>query len=292
MPSSPSGELAAIIANYSRSLMQAARELGSASTERVILAGKLHHVDPDEEPRFEAYLIHLVGTDGSVATSRYTMEVFAWDDPAIDNGERFRAACSDDIGDDCSALRDYAEVQLPLGKFSAANGMEAIEGIIWFPDDDGLPIVYANINGPDAPPRFLETQATGKTYTRHGDGTVGGELRARDLANKELPGVFRGQVVDRLAHRPPEMTLAEILTATNALGYWHQVETGDQEPSQLFMLSQDQSYADMVLQQVDGETDQWAYGNAYASAWHARSGIRWRLLAVGTVPQLTRVSRD
>ncbi|KQS78822.1 hypothetical protein ASG25_09300 [Rhizobium sp. Leaf384] len=294
--SHPQGQLADMIDNYESSIVKGARELARLDTTKIVFAGKWHHVDNKRDPRFEAYLVHLVAADGNVVTQRYASDIFDWDDEGYNNGSDFFAVGRGTIADDAASLQGQAELKLEAGKFLAENGMCALEGIVWFPvDDPRVPVVYSYVNGIDAPTRVVEVASeTGpaNTFAHVGDGTLAGELRARRLALKTSPGTFRGEVVDRKTHRPAEMTLAEVFASTDAAGYWIQILNGDNEPSTAFRFHHDTNHDDEILKAVDGGADPWSYGNQYASDWQplmrSMPNYRRRILAVGTTPSINR----
>ncbi|MBB3979572.1 hypothetical protein GGQ64_004816 [Rhizobium azooxidifex] len=294
--SHPEGQLAALIADYEASILKGAGALRLADTAAVVLSGKWHHVDPDQEPRFEAYLVHLVAADGNVVTQRYASEIFDWDKEGYNNGSGFFAGGGQGLDEDAANLQGHAELKLEPGKISAACGMHALEGVVWFPvDDQRLPIVYSNVNGPDAPARSVDAGSNedpAVSYKQLGDGTLLGELRARSQALKESPGIFRGKAVDRPTHRPVEMTLGEAFASTDALGYWCQIHDGVNEPFTAFELMHDADYLEEVLTRVDAQTDQWTCRSLYTSEWkplgRAMPKYRRRILAVGSLPAISR----
>ncbi|WP_313555832.1 hypothetical protein [Agrobacterium cavarae] len=294
--SHPDGQLATLIAEHKKSILKGARALKLTDTAAVILSGKWHHVDPDQDPRFEAYLVHLVADNGDVVTQRYASQIFGWDREEYNNGTGFFAGGGRVLGEDSENLQGHAELRLEPGKFAAACGMHGIEGVVWFPvDDQRLPIVYSNVNGPEAPARSLDLHGIDDhavSYKQMGDGTLLGELQARSQASKGSPGVFRGKTVDRLTHRPDEMTLGEALASTDALGYWFQVHDGTNEPFATFELLHDADHLKDVLTPVDNRTDDWAFGNLYASEWKPFGRLmpkyRRRVLAVGSLPHVSR----
>ena len=293
--SHPEGQLAEFIADHEAPILKGARALRLEDTAAVVLAGKWHHVDPDQDPRFEAYLVHLVAGDGDVVTQRYASEIFGWDEEGYNNGRGFFAGGGRELRDDAANLQGHAELKLEPGKFLAPCGMHALEGVVWFPvDDQRLPIFYSNVNGPDAPTRSEDAGSNDDIvgfYKPIADGTLLGELRARAKALKESPGVFRGRTVDRQTHRPNDMTLGEAFTSTEALGYWHQIHDGTNEPITTFKFLPDSGCLEEVLAPVDAQTDKWACGSLYASEWKpfapSMPKYRRRFLAVGSLPQIS-----
>ncbi|WP_276120057.1 hypothetical protein [Pararhizobium qamdonense] len=294
--SHPEGQLASLINEYKTSIRKEARALRLADTVAVILSGKWHHVDPDQDPRFEAYLVHLVAGEGNVVTQRYSSQIFGWDNEGYNDGREFFGGGGRRLVDDVASLRGHAELKLAPGKFLSPCGMYALEGVVWFPvSDQSLPIVYSNVNGPDAPARSMDAGGDinpAVSCKQLGDGTLLGELRAREQALKGLPGVFRGKTVDRSAHRPDEMTLGEAFASTDILGYWHQVDDGSDELLPTFELLHDSEYLEEVITPVDTRTDDWTFGSEYATDWKplgdSMPTCRSRILAVGSLPEICR----
>lgn len=275
-PSHPDGQLAEMIDNYRELILDAAKGLRERNNDTIIVAGRWHHIDPNEEPRFEAYLVHRIANEGIVTTARYDSEIFDWDD--LNNGGRFGLYLSGDPVDDVDRLSACARDRVePLTKWSQADGeLPAIDGVLWYPDQgQDLPLVFSSV----------------KTVEFSGDGTIVSTLRARAQALSKQPGVFRGKQVDRRTHRPPQLTLDEVLASTNALGYWLQHDYGSGEHYNIFVPSSDtQLMGGELLQRLEAKQDDDTLSCEYAGNWKLEKGMtktRFRLLAVGSMPGLS-----
>ncbi|MEB2848123.1 hypothetical protein [Endobacterium cereale] len=121
-----------------------------------------------------------------------------------------------------------------------------------------------------------------------GDGTALSALRMRQNYLQKTLGEFRGVQVDRTLHRPRDMSLGEILSSTDAAGYWSQICTGDPEPYSVFNIPfAPPARADQVLKHVGSNQHPHLLGNSYASEWSFLGDAqttRFRLLAVGPMP--------
>lgn len=299
-PSHPQGQLAALIDNYDRSIIEGATSLRRAATDTVILAGKWHHVDFDQAPRFEAYLVHVVTEEGVIETRAYRSEIFDWDDPEMTDGRGFGVILRSDPADHATTLMAAAERWLRRGDdyTDAASGLAALEGVIWFPENCDLPIVVSFLAESDA----HEAEQSAPRFTRRGgkigDGTVTSALRVK---SEEMPetGEFRGVQVIRKTHRPTELTLDEVFSSTDAFGYWSQTWDQVSEPYSMFNFpTRAIGRGDMVLRKAD-VADAHRLLAEYASEWEEVKGLtsrdsksgtytpsktRFRILAVGSVP--------
>jgi hypothetical protein len=289
----PAGQVAALIDNYDLSIASGARSLSKADTKTVVLAGKWHHVKFDVEPRFEAYLVHLIDASGGVQTRRYRSEIFDWDYPEMgDDGAfevTFRGRHSENIATlDALAIK---EIDMRRCPFEAASGLPAIDGILWSDTKvDDLPMLTSMVKYDENVQKAWPTTASPRRVATMGDGTIGSYFRAKSDFISQVDGYFRGATVDRVTHRPPELTLNEALSSTDAVGYWFQTWDGASSPFSMFTLCDDGLYrGQMLLRKLAPSTDEHCLGNSYASDWADLVGhyppTRSRILAVGPTPE-------
>ena len=144
--SAPGGKLDCMIDDYRESILDGTEKLRAVDTEKVILAGKWHHVDVEREPRFEAYLVHLVTTDGRVVSHRYESEIFDWDYPGEGGG--FECVLSGPAEGDIKDLRYHAEIIVDLDKcMTSPFGRPILAGVIWFACGDTNAPVFVPVKG-------------------------------------------------------------------------------------------------------------------------------------------------
>ncbi|WP_075292992.1 hypothetical protein [Pararhizobium arenae] len=295
-PSHPEGQLAAMIDNYDRSILRGARALRRDKADTVILSGKWHHIEFDEEPRFEAYLVHVVSPEGAVSTRRYRSEIFDWDDPGLNNGGGFGYTLRGQPDEDPGTLRHLAARKLGGGRRFryGPGGLPALDGILWFPASKATLPIVASMFRDDI--QLAEFEGETEKSFRPGqgpvssDGTILSALKAREAFVGQAIGEFRGTTVDRRAHRPEEMTLDEILDSTDTPGYWSQSWYDGSEPYSVFHLPHDALLdGNLVLKRTSDEADPYLLGNTYASDWSAAENNLFRVLAVGPAPDHSRV---
>ena len=275
--SHPEGQLADMIDQYRDTIIKAVASLRAKGSETVIISGRWHHVDANEQPRFEAYLTHLVAENGEISTQRYQEEIFDWDDPGLNNGGGFGVYLDGPTSNDLEKLDRCARSK--LGKdalYTAIDDLPAVDAILWYPDEgQDLPLVLSSLREDAAP----------------GDGTILSALRDRARELSCSPGAFRGLSVDRRSHRPSELAFSELFSATDALGYWLQTDYGCGEPDSMFVFSQEpRRRGAVVLKRLEDDNDKDNLCCLYASEWEHERGMkttRSRILAVGSIPNLS-----
>lgn len=146
----------ALIENYEESILRETGKLRKTEADVVVFTGVWHHVDFAMEPRFEAYIVHVVSEDGAVRSTRYELETFDWDYP----GEGFFKYPK---GKETTAektvrqLRFWTEARTAYDDaFPSSGGLKPIQGMMWFPAGkyaDTAPIVVIRAIGLKA---FLE----------------------------------------------------------------------------------------------------------------------------------------
>lgn len=145
---------AALIDKYKRSILKHAAELRTSRSDTVVFTGVWYHVDFNERPRFEPYVIHVVSAAGDVtSSSRYALKMFDSDSP----GEGFyeyplfkTLTVEETLGE----LRYHAEALTKLDDRSPqSSGFKALQGVIWYPAGDepqSAPIVVIRATGSKA----------------------------------------------------------------------------------------------------------------------------------------------
>ncbi|MBW9051158.1 hypothetical protein [Rhizobium mesosinicum] len=140
----------ALVDNYRASILKRAARLRKAAADRVIFTGVWHHVDFEEKPKFEAYIIHIVSDGGPIDSARYKLEMFDYDYP----GEGFYKAPKLDtltIDETLDELRFRAERLARMDNCSdASSGLKPLQGVIWFPigrDAKCAPIIVSRTTG-------------------------------------------------------------------------------------------------------------------------------------------------
>ncbi|WP_427149328.1 hypothetical protein [Rhizobium leguminosarum] len=144
---------AALIDNYKRSILKEAAKLRKSRSDTVVFTGVWYHVDFNERPRFEPYVIHVVSAVGDVISSRYALEMFDSDSPGEGFYEYplFKALTVDET---LGELRYHAEALTKLDDRSPqSSGFKALQGVIWYPAGDEpqcAPIVVIRATGSKA----------------------------------------------------------------------------------------------------------------------------------------------
>lgn len=243
---------------YEHSILEGATRLRGSIDNKVVLTGVWYHVEYDERPRFEAYIVHVVTPDGKVKSRPYREELFDHDSPeeGLVGGRKFVA---DDAAEAVDALGAYTEQLVKLDdQWPSNSGLKPVQGVIWFP---------VNASAGDAP--IVVIRALGwKAYARQGaarhedparsemllalsnaegDNVVSPELSKaiEDIAGKitssgnevddednrvwalrklrQTPFGFHNQnvVVRRLTDQPAP--LSELANITPLKGYWSQI---------------------------------------------------------------------
>lgn len=275
--SHPKGQLAELIDQYRYLILDAAESIRTRVNDTVIISGRWHHIDANQEPRFEAYLTHVIAQNGAVKTQRYLARIFDWDAPGLNDDDSVVAYLDCPFANDADELDRLARGELgDAARYTTADDLPAVDAILWFPEGGHrLPMVVSSVRE-DALP---------------GDCTVLSALRDRLTELSSSPGVFRGRLVTRALHRPPELTLNEVLSTTDALGYWLQTDYGSGEPDSMFVFSRDpRRWADVVLKRLDEHDCKDTLSCQYASEWEVKKGMstkRSRILAVGSIPDIS-----
>lgn len=139
--------LQTVIDNYRDAILSAARKLRLEPTDRVTFTGVWFHVDYDQQPWFEGYVIHVTSSDGIAHARPYDIEIF--DHDRSDEG-RFR------IGEFAASSPSHLVDRLLAAAFVIAgdssqstSGLPKLQGVVWYPaadgDKAGLPIVVSKL---------------------------------------------------------------------------------------------------------------------------------------------------
>ena len=151
-PAPPEHPIVEVVANYRKSILKAAKKLTSSDTAKVVFTGRWHDAEMEMDPMFIGYLVHVVDIKGYVATGRYELEVFDWDDSP--NGRPIYLTLPRGGGEDrLYWLRVTAEHHLKLDEaMRASSGQHMLDGMIFFPTsgDGRAPIVVVNCVGLNA----------------------------------------------------------------------------------------------------------------------------------------------
>ena len=294
--SHPSGQLAYMIDNYDASLLKGAEGLRQRDTDTVILAGKWHHVDFEMEPRFEAYLVHVVSQEGQVQSTFYQSEIFDWDYPGLGDGGGFGCTMTGDPKDDVAKLRRIAELHVNFddNPTVSSSGRPYIDGVLWYPSEGtDLPVVISHVTGMNAYETelaFVQHPSLDPFEGEANKGPLGANIDDNRQFDVDAPslGQFRGDVVIRNTHRPPEMTVDELMASTDASGYWTQMWDGKSEPYSRYQVANGRiPRGGDLLRRLEDPMAEHSMGNAYATDWEVVSGsmeTRFRILAVGPHP--------
>jgi hypothetical protein len=296
-PSHPQGQLAALIGRYREAILRGADDLRERGTETVVLAGRWHHVEPELEPRFEAYLVYLIARDGSVTTKRYESEIFGWDYPG--DGGGFGIYLNGDPSGDFDACAASTRHRLRRGggeAFRSMTGLPSVDAILWYPEkDENLPMIFSSDGRNDSFDSVGEDYSANAAAIATTDGTLASALDAVSRRLISVPGDLRGLAVDRSRNRPEQLTLHEVFSSTDAPGYWFQTRDGQSEPySSLILPIEPPEWGDVILKKVDAP-DAHGLGCMYASDWWGDGSMdsgevggqyTFRLLAVGGAPRL------
>jgi hypothetical protein len=296
-PSHPQGQLAELIGRYREAILNGADDLRESDTKTVILAGRWHHVEPEMEPRFEAYLVHLVARDGTVTTKRYEAEIFGWDYPG--DGGGFGIYLNGDPAGDFEGCVAATRQHLKRGggeAFRSKTGLRSVDAILWYPEDDkSLPMIFSSDDRNDFVDSVGEDYSANAAAIATTDGTLASALEAVSRRVISAPGELKGLAVDRARNRPEQLTLHEVFSSTDAPGYWIQTREGQSEPYSSFILPIEPSeWGDVILEKSNAP-DEHSLGCMYASDWRSdgsadTDGVggedTFRLLAVGGAPRL------
>ena len=243
---------------YEHSILEGAMRLRGSIDNKVVLTGVWYHVEYDERPRFEAYIVHVVTPDGEVKSTPYREELFDHDSPeeGLVGGREFVA---DDAAEAVDALGAYTEQLVKLDdQWPSNSGLKPVQGVIWFPVNASAgdaPIVVIRAMGwkayarqgaarPENPARSDMLLALSSA---EGHSLVSPELSKaiKDIAGKttssgievdddenrvwalrklrQTPFGFHNQkvVVRRVADKPA--SLSELANTTHLKGYWSQI---------------------------------------------------------------------
>ena len=243
---------------YEHSILEGATRLRGSIDNKVVLAGVWYHVEFNERPRFEAYIVHVITPGGKVSSTPYREDLFDHDSPGegMTSGRRIIA---DDAAEAIDALEAYTEQLVKLDEQWPSNsGLKPIQGIIWFPVDpsaEHAPIVVIRAMGWKAYARQgaarhddpVRSEMLLALSNGEGDNLVSPELSKaiKDIAGKttssgnevddddnrvwalrklrQTPFGFHNQnvVVRRVADQPA--SLSELANTTPLKGYWSQI---------------------------------------------------------------------
>ncbi|WP_313196060.1 hypothetical protein [Shinella zoogloeoides] len=293
--SHPNGQLAEMIENYRRWILDGAQSLKREDTVCVIILGRWHHVEFDMRPRFEAYLVHLVSRSGDITTLRYEIEIFDWDDPELNNGGGFGFTLTGSAEDDVEGLKWCAQQKLGSGKkwYDSSSGLATVDAVLWYPAEGrSLPMVVSSVSEETAAGEGGLNSAPGEGSPPDVLSPLLAAIRKKQAEILAEPsGEFRGVTTDRKTNRPQEMTLSEALASTDAIGFWFQTWSGEDEPYSSFVFAyEDLERGESILKRLDGDVDRdHALGNMYASDWEGvrySSNLRFRHLLIGPHPEV------
>lgn len=310
-----------VIDNYERSILKIARKLRKEKDDRVVFTGVWFHLDFDEEPWFEGYVIHVISADGTVTSRPYDVEMFDHDNP-VEGRVRygtFSSGSPEKLVDRLMA----AAMMMTENTAETTSGIPMLQGVVWYPStNDGniaMPIVTTKlleITRSDQPAVEVEVVKPDLTPEQQefahalkeaiADGAVTERLsaayamlaaseKAKGWGLRELQhtpfGVKAGSICVRQNPRGP-IALSELANASLLGGYWFQVNHDDGDDC-------DCSFQRFDDQARSGEDDDRAiffevpsaqdnYGCSLVSDWHTtRAGSSVRYLACGSEPQLS-----
>jgi hypothetical protein len=243
---------------YEHSILEGATRLRGSIDNKVVLAGVWYHVEFNERPRFEAYIVHVITPGGKVSSTPYREDLFDHDSPGegMTGGRRIIA---DDAAEAIDALEAYTEQLVKLDEQWPSNsGLKPIQGIIWFPVDpsaEDAPIVVIRAMGwkayarrgaeqPDDLARSamlsaltnaetvniisaelsLAVKHVARQTTGPDEQAIHGDNRVWALKQlRQTPFGFHNEnvVLRRVAKQP--LSLSEMANTTPATGYWSQI---------------------------------------------------------------------
>ncbi|MBY3139044.1 hypothetical protein [Rhizobium laguerreae] len=296
VPSASGGQLAQLFDRYRERIVGAASTYLDNGALKIVIAGTWHHIDFGSAPRFEGCLTHIVANDGSVTTKLYDERVFEWDETPYRAGHGFITSMFGELADfaeDLDRMADY-HVCKTRGRYIGASGLPAVGGVIWFTNDD-TPVLYSAATCTSEVE--FEADYEQEEYLAGqpiiGDGTLAAAIASKLNDLETELGWFRGKDVDRSSHRPRKLKLREAPDAIEAIGYWIQVRSGEDEPrSEFCLFGGVPEWKHEVLEKTaEADTDEYL-GNLYASDWiydptHQEPDREVRLLALGPLPTLS-----
>ncbi|MBY3321223.1 hypothetical protein [Rhizobium laguerreae] len=251
---------AELIANYKKAIIRTAGDLRKAPDDRVVLTGVWYHLDYNERPRFEPYVIHVISADGVVSSRRYKIEMFDYDSP----GEGFLGmlALETTSPEEISQFLKKEAARI-MGRYTSHEpcGLRPLQGVIWFPaednNEDDIPIIVSKLftvrasdEQPDNDVEVFPSEAANPLRDDFSEAlSEAGEkaeitqrlVSAYDAIVKEPVsesdkewilrklsrsrfGVYRGELVVREPRSGP-ITLSELANSSTARGSWVQVRT-------------------------------------------------------------------
>lgn len=314
-----------IIDNYRKSILAAARKLRVEPDDRVTFTGVWFHVDYDQVPWFEGYVIHVTSSDGIVHTRSYDLEIFDHDRP--EEG-RFR------IGEIGAFSQSHLEDRLLATAFGMAgecslstSGFPRLQGVVWYPSEDSrnkcLPIVVSKLVEIKSSDRLPEDVAALKpelnTVQRefveaHTQALAARATSARlsaafskvhEMSPKMAEWVLRELQFSMFGARNNEIVvrqeldgpikLSDLANGSDLEGYWFQVRNKDRiiqvsgykrfDDDARMGLNDYRAIFKKQAVQSDANED---VRCELASDWHpTRTGGSVRFLAKGTDPRLT-----
>jgi len=298
VPSASEGQLAHLIDRYKERIVGAASTYLDNRALKVVIAGTWHHIDFGSAPRFESCLTHIVANDGSVTTKLYDERMFEWDGTPYRAGHGFITSMFGELADlaeDLDKMADY-HVCKTRGRYIGTSGLGAVGGMIWVTDDDMRTPVHYSAATCTSEVEF-EADYEEEEYLAGqpiiGDGTLAAAIASKLNDLETELGWFRGKDVDRSSHRPRKLKLREAPDAIDAIGYWVQVRSGEDEPKSEFCLFGGVSEWRQEVLEKTAEADTGKYlGNLYASDWmydptNQEPDREVRLLALGPLPTLS-----
>ncbi|XAZ19556.1 hypothetical protein LVY75_05200 (plasmid) [Sinorhizobium sp. B11] len=254
---------AELIDNYEDSILETVGGLRKAPDDRVVFTGVWYHLDYNERPRFEPYVVHVISTDGSISSRRYMLEMFDYDSP--DEGFMGMLALETTSPKEiCEFLKKEAAKITRRGNSAHENcGLTPLQGAIWFPaednNEDDIPIIVTKlftVAASDQQPAYDTDIFPSEAHTPFRHEFAEALVEAVEIAEitprlvsaynaivtdeasdpskkwvlRELSyskfGVYSGELVFRGPRTGP-IKLSELANSSAAHGYWFQVRHGD-----------------------------------------------------------------
>jgi|AraplaMF_Col_mMF_1032025.scaffolds.fasta_scaffold04719_7 hypothetical protein len=314
-----------VIDNYRDAILSAARKLCLEPSDRVTFTGVWFHVDYDQQPWFEGYVIHVTSSDGIAHARPYDIEIF--DHDRSDEG-RFR------IGEFAASSPSHLVDRLLAAAFGMAgdssqstSGLPKLQGVVWYPaadgDKAGLPIVVSKlveITRSDRLPEDVEPlkadlgMAQQEFVDAHAEAlasdAVSERLRAAfaalyDMSPKMKKWALRQLQFSKFGARDDQIVerkeidrlirLSDLANISQLDGYWFQVRNKDGiiQGSRFKRFDDDariglnDSRAIFKRKLDEDQTDE-DLSCRLASDWHpTRTGASVRFLANGLDPRLS-----
>lgn len=243
-----------VIDDEREAIFEAARKLRVEPSDRIIFTGVWFHVDYEREPWFEGYVIHVVSADGIVHTHPYDCGIFDQD-----NSEKghFRIAKFDASSRSHLVDRLLATAINMAGESSVStSGIPRLQGVVWYPTDDNLPIVVSkliDITKSDRLPEDIDAlkpdlaSAQREFLDAHAEALASDAITERlstafakvyQMSRKMKKWALRELQFSKFGARADEIvvrhrsvgsiTLSDLANSGNVEGYWFQVRNNEE----------------------------------------------------------------